>query len=73
MTKKTITKMAIGAGIGALTGTIAYKIIKDRRDIKATKKLLEEEDYITEESEDEMEKNSQLLTHEDMLSKRKYI
>ena len=69
MTKKTISKMVMGVGFGALAGAITYKLIKDHKNIKAMNKLLMEEDYLVEETEQEED----LLTHEDMVSKRKYI
>ncbi len=49
MEKKTVKKMAIGAGALAFAGAIAYKLVKDHKEKKAIEYYLSLEDEITEE------------------------
>lgn len=67
MTKKTITKMAIGTSIGALAGAIAYRLIKDHRETKEIKTILDDDEF-----EEEINTENDFLTHEDMTYYRTY-
>jgi len=70
MAKSTITKIAIGTGIGALAGAITYKMVKDHKEKKAMEKILNEKEYIFEEEDYQ---DIQLLNDENIVPKRKYI